>query len=163
MILVVLGGSSFSIRTSSLKDEIKWSTSKMSWNSLPYEKRKKLIFMEIQPDTIYIIYFWLRDLSVVSDVQGKHKLPNLGSAQKEVLCRSGTISIRYKYLAIATMSHICIVKIDLRCRNPDFWYKEKVHHIRAFLGLLIVVRIWLSPPLHETIRYPLFLYTPVQW
>lgn len=32
---------------------------------------------------------------------------HLGSAQKEALSNSGTISVTFKYLAIATMSHIC--------------------------------------------------------
>lgn len=33
----------------------------------------------------------------------------LGSDQKEVLSSSGTISVTFKYLAIATMSQICMI------------------------------------------------------
>lgn len=41
------------------------------------------------------------------------KLTHLGSAQKDVLSSSGTISVTFKYLAIATMSHIC-TQINLK-------------------------------------------------
>jgi hypothetical protein len=35
---------------------------------------------------------------------------HLGSAQKDALSSSGTISVTFKYLAMATMSHICTIK-----------------------------------------------------
>lgn len=38
----------------------------------------------------------------------------LGSAQKEDLSSSGTIRVTFKYLAIATMSHICQANSDVR-------------------------------------------------
>lgn len=50
-------------------------------------------------------------------IEEKYKLANLGSAQKEVLSNSGTISVTFKYLAIATMSHICIINMYLACKK----------------------------------------------
>lgn len=38
----------------------------------------------------------------------------LGSAQNEVLSNSGTIKVTFKYLAIATISHICLRKMKIK-------------------------------------------------
>ena len=37
----------------------------------------------------------------------------LGSFQNEVLSNSGTIRVTFRYLAIATMSHICITSPEV--------------------------------------------------
>lgn len=47
------------------------------------------------------------ELRVVNKIKITQNLIYLGSFQNEVLSSSGTIRVTFKYLAIATMSHIC--------------------------------------------------------
>lgn len=89
----------------------------------------------------------------------------LGSAQKEVLSSSGTISVTFKYLAIVTMSHIC--REDPEVRHKQQRTNKKLHAYKIQLRekqfntdtdsnessrQLTAARIWFSPPLQETIR-----------
>jgi hypothetical protein len=52
----------------------------------------------------------------------------LGSAQKEALSSSGTISVTFKYLAIVTMSHIC--REDPEVRHKQQRTNKKLHAYR---------------------------------
>lgn len=56
---------------------------------------------------------------------------NLGSAQKDALSNSGTISVTFKYLAIATISHICTITshqiIKTKTPNTTANIKHQTH------------------------------------
>lgn len=106
------GGSSFSTRTSSLREVMKWSTSNISSNLLFCQQSFTMLrSLELTKGKIRN----KRERNTWNYGRPKH----LASAQKDVLSSSGTIRVIFKYLAIATMSQICKgvswYKLKLRC------------------------------------------------
>lgn len=124
-LLFNLGGSSFNIRTSSLKDVMKWSTSNMSWNSLQIKNAV---------NTNHHVFFRKKN-SVIWKTKNKIiEWTHLGSAQKEVLSSSGTIRVTFKYLAIATISHICNKNRQRTKEKKNTWQNHPTSQIHNCLN-----------------------------
>jgi hypothetical protein len=54
----------------------------------------------------------------------------LGSAQKDLLSSSGTTSVRFRWRAIVTISHICSISPHMNFRRTDKWTVVLAHTMK---------------------------------